>query len=495
MALRGDTDDGGASIVRILKALTLALLLIPMRVSILHAQTIEVAPESVRGATKAIEDVEKKNRPAVEGAEDEQPPPYFARFKHPLPEFLLKGKKEGRYFTPMPVFGVDPDTGFNIGAMANFFDNGKRTDPLFKYEPYRQQIMAAVVLTSRKLIQVGAYLDQPYIFDTPWRVRGEFEFLRNPVQNYFGIGSAGQQLISPWTGGAFGSYSGYKDNLNQVIGGQTYGRYDEYQLGRMMFQGSAEYDLVGGLIRPLVGIRVARVWIHDYTGSGVNNAVELPTHLQTDCAAGRAIGCSGGFDNYVKLGFTFDTRNFEPDPAKGILHQTSVELSPKFLGSAFNYGRITSQLSGYGELANFRSQQIVLAGRFLYNWQFGDVPFYAMDTLAMNERDRYGLGGLRTMHGYKQDRFIGPVMMLVNMDLRWHFAQFTVFKQDIKLIASPFFDAGRAFDNNSQVSMSNWKLAGGVGLRLAWNLSTIIDFDYGFSPEGSAFYMDLSYPF
>lgn len=464
-------------------------------VGISSAQAMNVIePEMMVDEGESIEGAEKRT-PEIGDLPPVLPPPSFARHKNPLPDFLLRNKREGRYFTPMPVIGYDPDTGINLGALANFFDNGKNTDPLFRYTPYRQEIMAAVLVTSLKVMQLTTYLDQPYIMDTPWRLRAEMEYLRNPVQYYFGIGSGGYQLVSPWNGAVFSSFSGYNDDLNQVIGGQTYGKYDVYRENRLSFQSSAEYDLVGGLIRPLIGFRVARIWIHDYTGSSVNNATELPTHLRVDCASGRAVGCNGGFDNYVKLGFTFDTRNFEPDPAVGILHQTSIELSPKFLGSAYNYGRITSSLNGYGTLLKHDVQQVVLAARFLYNWQFGDVPFYTMDTLAMNERDRFGLGGLRTMHGYKQDRFIGPVMMLANMDLRWSFAQFRVWKQDIKLMAVPFFDAGRAFDNNSQVSFANWKLAGGAGLRLAWNLSTIVDFDYGISPEGSSFYMDLNHPF
>ena len=261
-----------------------------------RAQAVEdVAPETVGGEAQAIETAEGR-LPEGGGMPPVLEPPRFARFKHPQPDFLLQTKREGRYFTPMPIVGWDPDVGFSLGAMANFFDNGKKTDPLFRYTPYRQQIMAAAMVTTRKLIQVSAYYDQPYLFDSPWRVRGEVEFLRNPVQNYFGIGSGADQLVSPWDGQVFGSYSNYKNNLGQVIGGQTYGKYDEYRLGRVMFQGSAEYDLAGGLIRPLVGLRVARVWIHDYTGSGSGGAVELPTHLRVDCASGRAVGCDGGFD-------------------------------------------------------------------------------------------------------------------------------------------------------------------------------------------------------
>jgi len=432
-----------------------------------------------------------------DAAEEEPaiPPPHFARYKHRLPDLLLENKKEHRYFTPMPVIGVDPDTGFNFGAMVNFYDNGSKDSPFFYYAPYRQQIAIAAYGTTKKVYDIVAYLDQPYIMGTPWRVRAEAEFLHNPVMNYFGIANDGLQLTFPGTGQVFGSIGAYQDALNQVVGGGTNAKYDFYGLSRFNFQGSAEYDLLGGLIRPLFGFRVAYNWINDYTGDTVNNAVQLPTHLRDDCNTGRAKGCSGGFDNYIKLGFSFDSRNFEPDPSSGILAQVVTELSPKFMGSAFNYGRLATTLQGYGTLFKYKSQQFVLAGRFLYEWQFGDVPFYSMDTYAFTERDRLGLGGLRTIRGYKQDRFIGPVALLSNMEMRWSFVEFNVFKQHIKLMAVPFFDAGRTFENNSSITFNNWKLGGGMGVHLAWNLSTIIVFDYGFTPEGNAFYMDIGHVF
>ncbi len=432
---------------------------------------------------------------AEAGLPPDIPPPDFARHKHPQPDLLLKHKKEHRYITPMPIIGVDPDTGVNLGAMVNFYDNGSKESPFFRYAPYRQQIAVAAYVTTKKVYDFVAYLDQPYIFDTPWRVRGEAEFLHNPVMNYFGIANDGLNLTFPGTGQVFGSLDAYQDALNQIVAGQTYAKYDLYKLSRFNFQGSAEYDLLGGLVRPLFGFRVAYNWIGDYTGDTVNGALELPTHLRDDCNSGRAKGCNGGFDNYVKLGVSFDTRNFEPDPSSGILAQAVMELSPKFLGSSLNYGRLATTISGYGTLLKFKTQQIVLAGRFLYEWQFGDVPFYSMDTYAFTERDRQGLGGLRTLRGYKQDRFIGPVSLLSNMELRWSFIEFEIFKQRIKLEAVPFFDAGRTFENNGGITLNDWKLDGGLGLRLAWNLSTIIVFDYGFTPEGNAFYMDLGHVF
>lgn len=458
------------------------------------------APEAVEtsesaGSQEPGEIGGEHSEPVGEGMPPVIPPPRFIRFKHPLPDLFLKNKKEHRYITPLPLIGVDPDTGFTIGAGINFFDDGSKESPFFRYAPYRQQIAVTALWTTKNLYQFSVYYDQPYLLDTPWRVRADATFFNNPVQRYFGIADDGLQLTSPWNGQVFGSFDAYQNNLDQVIGGQTYSSYDLFGLKRASLQMSAEYDLLGGVVRPLVGLQFAYNWVTDYTNDIINGAVELPTHLRQDCAAGRARGCGGGVDNFVKLGLTFDTRNFEPDPSIGVLAEVVAELSPKFLGSALNYGRLAASLHGFGQVLRYKMQRVVLAGRFFYQWQFGDVPVTTMNTLAFTERDRTGLGGLRTLRGYKADRFIGPVALLTNMEMRWSFYEFTLWKQNIKMMAVPFFDAGRPFENNSAISFNNWKLAGGAGLRLAWNLSTIVCFDYGFSPEGSAFYMDLSHQF
>ncbi len=424
------------------------------------------------------------------------PIPRFARNKHVLPDRFLAKKREHRYLTPMPILGWDPDTGFNFGAMINFFDNGSKESPFFKIAPYKQEIFTWGYITTEGVFQVGGYFDQPYIFDTPWRVRSAVDFYSNPIQNYFGIGNAGDLLISPFNGQAFNKYDSYKNDLKQTIGGVTYSSYDDYKQERIAYEAFAEYDLFGGYLRPLAGFRVAHIWVKDYSGNAESGgAVQGTTHLQADCNAGLAIGCNGGFDNFLKFGLTFDTRNFEPDPERGLLAESVLELSPKIFGSKYLYGRWTTSIHGYGKIIEYKEQQLTLAARFLYSWQFGDVPFYSMNTYAFTERDRNGLGGLRTLRGFRQDRFIGPVTLLSNTELRWNFVEFNIFKQDIKLGSVGFLDAGRVFDANKDLTFSNWKLSGGGGMRLAWNLATIVVFDYGVSPEGNAFYMDLQHQF
>ena len=105
------------------------------------------------------------------------------------------------------------------------------------------------------------------------------------------------------------------------------------------------------------------------------------------------------------------------------------------------------------------------------------------------------LVGQTLLGRYRLDRFIGPVQMLANMELRYSFYDFTVWKQNIRLGIKPFFDVGRTFDSNSAVTFRDWKPGGGAGLMLAWNLSTVINFDMAWSGEGSAFYMEAGLQF
>lgn len=447
-----------------------------------------------KDAVDVLVDEEKK-----EGSEGGMPPviepPHFARYKKPMPDILLRNKGEGLYITPFPIIAWDPDTQFNFGVAGSIYQNGKKDSPLFRITPYLWTINAQALASTGGVFQVLAYYDHLYPMDSPWRVRAEMEVFRNPYKNYFGMGNQGQQLIFPGTGQVFGSYDSYQNALKQQQGGFTNERYDQYKYQRVLFRGSAEYNLIGGYIRPLFGIQISRIWITDYTGNTISGATQNQTHLAADCASGRALGCTGGWDNLIKLGLSFDTRDFEPNPKQGIFWELITELSPKFLGSEYNYGRLTTDIRAFGNILDWKNQLIVLAGRFYYGWQFGDVPFYSMNTMPFTDRSYTGLGGFRSIRGYRLDRFIGPVQMLANMELRWNFYDFTVFKQNIMLGIKPFIDIGRTFDDNSSITFAGWHPGGGVGLMLAWNLSTVINFDMAWSSEGSAFYMEADLQF
>ena len=69
--------------------------------------------------------------------------------KNPIPDLLLKDKKEDRYITGIPQIGVDPEEGIGGGAEVQIYDNGPAASPLFRYAPYRRRIVAGAVATSK----------------------------------------------------------------------------------------------------------------------------------------------------------------------------------------------------------------------------------------------------------------------------------------------------------------------------------------------------------
>jgi hypothetical protein len=423
------------------------------------------------------------------------PPPVYMSNKSPLPDLLLKDKRAGRYFTGFPAIGWDPETEFNYGAAVQWFDNGPTNSPFFRYTPYRRRVAVAASGSTGGSIRAMIGYDQPYVDDSPWRIRTAALFDQNQFENYFG---AGESTLGPLTYPGsplnYDDFDDYTRALEQNVGGQTWARYNDYRKTQAGGVFTLERDYWGGWLRPQLGLQFTHVDVKDYTGKLIDGAVMQPTRLFTDQQSGNISGFNGGWDNALKIGLTFDTRDFEPDPAAGIMLQAVGRISSEALGSAFDYQQITLSGRGFHNLLG-ESGRLILAGRFTYVMQFGEVPFYSAPVIPSTDGDINGLGGHATMRGFVTDRFVGDAAALANGELRWSFGEKVLWGQHLRFMLVPFVDAGRVFDSVGDTTLEDWKFDGGIGFRLAWNLSTIVSFDYGRSGEGSLFYMELGHQF
>ena len=423
------------------------------------------------------------------------PPPAFLANRVPLPDLLLKDKRENRYFTGFPAFGWSPETGVTYGAAVQWFDNGPADSPFFRYTPYRQRIAVAATNSTGGSTSLIIGYDSPNVADSPWRIRGAGIFDRNRFENYFGIGASTLgPLTFPGSSKRYDDWDEYEDALNQNVGGQTWARYNDYRKTEAGALVTVERDVWGGWLRPLLGLQITYVDVKDYTGDAINGATMEPTRLFTDHQAGKITGFRGGWDNALKVGLTFDTRDFEPDPASGVMLQAVGRLSSEALGSAFNYQQVTLNARGYHNLLG-NSGRLILAGRVTYVMQFGDVPFYSAPVIPFTDGDADGLGGHATLRGFVTDRFVGRAAAYANGEVRWSFGEKVLWNQHLRFMLVPFVDAGRVFDSIGGTTLENWKFDGGIGFRLAWNLSTIVSFDFGRSSEGNIFYMLLGHQF
>jgi hemolysin activation/secretion protein len=144
---------------------------------------------------------------------------------------------------------------------------------------------------------------------------------------------------------------------------------------------------------------------------------------------------------------------------------------------------------------------LVLAGRIVYSVQTSGTPFFSMNTLAFTDGDHTGLGGIWTLRGYNQDRFVGAVTAMTNVEIRWTFVKFNwamgdfIGDQKFSFALVPFLDMGRVFDSVAGFTFADWKRGEGGSFRVAWNQATIVRADFGVSDEGWDFYLDFGHQF
>jgi hypothetical protein len=447
--------------------------------------------------------VESPSPPVAPAPPPERPLPDFMRNKQRMTASDLADKTEGGYFTGLPLINSDPDTGIGFGARVIYFQNGPRDDVMFGATPYRYRLYGQAFFTTNGYQFHTIDLDAPYLADLPLRLRASLVYEKNTAANYFGLGDRSlSRLAFPGSSDHFASMSDYTTALRHLQpDGTAYTRFNQYVLERPKANVTLERDFFGGVVRGLVGLSIGYVNVRQWTGDAIDADVatkEAPTRLDTECNAGLVIGCGGGVDNTLRAGIAYDTRDYEPDPNSGVFVELNGTFSGKYTLSKYDWARLTFSprvyYSPFPKLAD-----LVIAARFVGQIQSAGTPFYELNQLSFADYDREGLGGLRTIRGFAQDRFVGPVVALANLEVRWTFDEFDLKvgakRQHFALMLAPFIDVGRVFDSISDLELKRFRNGQGAGFRIAWNQATIIAIDYGVSREGSNLYINFNHPF
>jgi len=425
-----------------------------------------------------------------------EPPPFLSA-RAPMPPEFLARKKDGWYVTGFPAIGGDSEYGLSAGVQAQIYDNGARDSAFFPWTPYRKKISVGATVATEGRQQAFVLMDIPTVRDSPWRLRFYGGYTHDERAPYFGVGTATLgPLTYPGSTANYARYPDYVDALDQTVNSQTWSHYIRYDRRQWLGSVNVEYSLLGGRLRPMLAFQLGHVEVEDYTGQDFSGATEQPTKLLEDYTAGHITGIEGGWDNSMRFGLAYDTRDYEPDPTRGVLAQFLVAGYVPALGASQSYGHVTAQASAWHPLLPKTPGRLVLAGNVGYSFKFGDAPFYSLPVLALPGNEvRHGLGGFYTLRGYNSDRFTGKVAAYASGELRWTFAEARFWKQHLKFALAPFVDTGRVFNGAGDFSLNDWKVSGGAGLRLAWNLATIISVDVGVSGENTMIYAEVGHAF
>jgi hypothetical protein len=412
--------------------------------------------------------------------------PFAIADEKKLSEEDLKDKKEGIYLTGAPDISSDPINGFGYGGEGSIFFNGKRNDPFFAYTAYRAKLDFVVFNTTRNQREFFLRLDVPYIFNTKWRLRAKGGYEVNPNLLYFGI-TANQSLQGLSYTDANGNvvnnatYSDYENNF--LTGPNQF--YNTYNKKEAVLNVSLEHSYLQGRMRALIGYEIAGVDMSAFQSNAL---------IQQDFNNKKILGLGNYNIAIAQVGLIYDTRDLEPDPNNGIFAELTNELSLKSIGSFYDFNKTFFHFNYYKKIFPGTFKRLVFAGRASIGHTAGDAPFFEYQDQWSSEGSIEGLGGPNTLRGFKQSRFLGRTMSFNNFELRWRFAQTRIAKQHLEFSAVPFFDVGGVWDEGISLQ-NNWRSSEGLGLRIGWNESTILRFDYAVSKEDQQFFFNLAHAF
>lgn len=451
--------------------------------------------------------------------------PFFIDESKRIPEFEREDKKEGTFITGLPRFEFDPIRGFGLGGNAFLFVNNDKNDPFFEYTPYRHRVNAEFFIFENGRVRYALQYDAPYIFNSKWRLRADAVLWEDPEAQYWGIGRNSLnplEFTDKSTGEVrvFNRVDEYEENLARIdSNGKTDAYFNNFVQREQLYNLLGERVFAGGKGRFMFGYEALFTSFSSYNQLTVNDALDAngnevdavhnPTLVDIQKANGdwEKFNLSG-FNNSNDYLFTsmlawaliWDTRDFEPDPSKGVFLEYSHEYSAPWLGSQFDFNKFMLQGQFIHTLKrwNNNKSRLTFAGLGAVGHIFGsNINFIEMWDLS-SQAEAGGilvLGGERSLRGFREARFLAPTVALVNLEMRARLYDFKLLNQHFSLGVTPFFDFGSVWDKPTDINFKQWKGAPGIGGRVAWNQSTVLRLDYARSSEGGQFFFGFGHIF
>lgn len=430
-----------------------------------------------------------------------------------MSEADLAKKREGLFFTGIPDFSSDPVTGFGVGVRSNIIWNGYRNNSLFSYTPYLAKLKLNAAYYTSNARELAISLDLPYVNASRWRLKLDFKLQENPANLYFGIteNTLGYLVLPSNPESSFLTYQDFDIARKTIRQGQageaqlvTDALSNRFKETELMLNVKADYALGNGKWRVMGGYEIQHLsysTFENQTTDGrdpvTNNTVSTPNGtslLRRDFANGKIYGLDGGWISILQSAFIYDTRDFEPDPSKGTYFEVANEFSSPLIGSNYTFNKVFTQIRNYYQLPF--GKRTVLASRFGVGTILGEqAPFFEFQDQWSPDGSINALGGRQSLRGFRSNRFLARSVAFGNLECRIRLTDFNLVNQHFAIGLAPFLDLGTVRDEINKLDFNNIKVSTGAGIRIAWNLSTILSLDYGISSEDQLLYFGIGQAF
>lgn len=397
--------------------------------------------------------------------------------------------RKGWTFGVLPSVAFDADLGFQYGALTNIYYFGDGST----YPEYLHSFYAEAAYTTKHFGLFRFSYDSKYLIPKH-RLSVDLTYLPDQMCDFYG-------------------FNGYQSNYNVAYSSQDDPAYISrayYKYHRDLFRFSA--DLQGSIARNLywnaglglLHFNVGSVDIDRLNSYTKNEEKWLPDtvtlfdhYVQNGYI--RADEAQGGFHPYLHGGVTYDTRDRQQNPTRGI-HADAFLTYYAGLGDMEAYNNLKLNL-GFRQYLSLYTDRLILAYRFGAQLNMaGDCPFYLntyLNQLYMQRVIYEGLGGANSVRGIMRNRILAPGVAFANIELRTRVASLKVGKNMFYLGLVPFLDAGMVVQPYRRVEadphlgtpiaddetdldnpLYNPHLGGGLGLKVAMNDNFVLSVDW-----------------
>jgi outer membrane protein assembly factor BamA len=194
-------------------------------------------------------------------------------------------------------------------------------------------------------------------------------------------------------------------------------------------------------------------------------------------------GLQGSTVNGQMFTVAYDDRDVKATTTRGTLGAAHVEIVDRALGSSESFVKYGFELRSF---TPFRERFVLAIHSVLaYLDHASQTPFY----------ERSSIGGVRSLRGFGDDRFVDSNRFFSSVELRTRAFRRRLFDVMTELEVAPFIDAGEVFSKASTVPLDALHYVGGVGFRGVVRPQVVGFVDIGYGSEGPAVFTGLDYPF
>ncbi|MDR3329484.1 MAG: BamA/TamA family outer membrane protein [Prevotellaceae bacterium] len=406
--------------------------------------------------------------------------------------------KTGWNFGALPAISFDSNLGFQYGGLVNLFYFGDGSS----YPQYLHSVYAEVSHYTKGTTVFRAYYDSKHLL-RGLRTTVDAAYFTDKMMKLHGFNGYQAAYHPEYTEeGSFGEgFYSYNRNLMRVVS---------------TLQGSLGHGFGWAAGLDLYACKTGAV---DKAGLGLP---PTPTAYELYVQGGgiRSEEADGGAHLYLKGGLMYDTRDFEPNPMRGLCTELLLLASPDVERRGNTHVKLSLVHRQYFTLL---PQTLSLAYRLGYQGTLlGRTPWYLqqnLHVLVLRKNLSEGLGSSSTMRGTVRNRIVGDGVAFANAELRWKIVHFRLIGQNWYVATNPFVDVGMVVLPYREAALRQMQerigllgdaelVAGGretphacagVGLQVVMNQNFIVSADFGKALDrrdgDSGLYIGLNYLF